>query len=117
MKPATENIFSISNDSQFKHKTLEIFHYQANECEVYNRYINKLKINIDKVSGIDQIPFLPIEFFKTHTILSSTKNTENVLLSDIGIVIVFSNTNIVLYARGGDITACTRSGNITLYER
>ncbi len=77
MKPATENIFSISNDSQFKHKTLEIFHYQANECEVYNRYINTLKINIDKVSGIDQIPFLPIEFFKTHTILSSTKNTNS----------------------------------------
>ncbi|MEI6487315.1 MAG: acyl transferase [Bacteroidota bacterium] len=105
MKPATENIFSISNDSQFKHKTLEIFHYQAKDCEVYNRYINTLKIDIDKVSEIDQIPFLPIEFFKTHTILSSTKN---------------SNSELVTFTSSGtthDNPSCHYVKEVSIYEK
>lgn len=52
---------------------MAIFKYQATENEVYRRYIQSLKINIDTVTELEQIPFLPIEFFKTHKIITNYK--------------------------------------------
>ncbi|PWS26671.1 acyl transferase [Pedobacter yonginense] len=76
-----EAIFSIDNDEQFKRLALEIFKFQAAHCAVYKEYIHHLHINIEAVSEIEQIPFLPIGFFKSHTILSSTKPVEVVFSS------------------------------------
>ncbi len=47
---------------------MHIFNYQAKENNVYKQYINALKIDIGNVKEIKEIPFLPIEFFKTHII-------------------------------------------------
>lgn len=52
---------------------LAVFKYQAVENEVYKSYINALKINVDEIVELEQIPFLPIEFFKTHQIIISPK--------------------------------------------
>jgi len=77
----TEAIFSINNEEQFKRLALEIFKFQAVHCAVYKEYIHHLHTNIEAVSEIEQIPFLPISFFKSHTILSSTNPVEVVFSS------------------------------------
>jgi len=69
-------IFSISNDRQFVTAALEVFQYQAKNCRVYRDFIGGLRVDPQGVSTIEQIPFLPIEFFKSHNVLSSAKDAE-----------------------------------------
>lgn len=66
-----QRVFSINNDQQFSETALQIFRHQAQNCTVYRDFIKGLKIDPDTVTAIDQIPFLPIEFFKSHRVLSS----------------------------------------------
>ncbi len=74
-------IFSISTDDEFNSLALDLFHYQADECEVYKTYLNHLKVTPSCVKYITDIPFLPIEFFKRFEIISGTKKPTHVFLS------------------------------------
>jgi len=65
-------IFSITNDKEFAAAALRVFQHQAGHCRVYHEFISGLKINPANISSVDQIPFLPIEFFKTHQVISTT---------------------------------------------
>lgn len=71
-----EKIFRISNEPDFISCALEVFRYQARECEVYSRFIRNLQINPAAVSRIEDIPFLPISFFKTHPVTCGTFSPE-----------------------------------------
>jgi phenylacetate-coenzyme A ligase PaaK-like adenylate-forming protein len=59
-----------SDDLDFGKTTLAIFQFQAKENPVYKNYIEQLKINPFEIRSIFQIPFLPIQFFKTHHIVT-----------------------------------------------
>ena len=61
------SIFDIKNTTEFEEKALAIFHYQLEHNEVYGRYC-KLLGKTDPQS-INEIPFLPISFFKSHRVL------------------------------------------------
>ncbi len=74
MKPSTDSIFNINNPSEFKQLALKVFKYQATENEIYKQYVNGLNINTDTITELEQIPFLPIEFFKTHRIISNIQH-------------------------------------------
>jgi phenylacetate-coenzyme A ligase PaaK-like adenylate-forming protein len=76
MKPDKQQVFSISNDDQFNDIALQVFQYQAKNCKVYADFISGLGLDPDTVSTVQKIPFLPIQFFKAHTILSSTDNVQ-----------------------------------------
>ncbi len=52
-------------------RIFDIFHYQYNYCPVYKQYVDLLGVSPFDVKKIEEIPFLPIKFFKTHTIISS----------------------------------------------
>jgi len=95
-----DNIFSIQNDEQFSQLALEIFKHQAANCTVYAEYILHLKINIDEVKDVTQIPFLPISFFKTHSVLSN-KNPIQIAFSSSGTTGMIQSshqvTNVKLY--------------------
>jgi len=95
-----DNIFSIQNDEQFSQLALEIFKHQAANCAVYAEYIHHLKINIDEVKEVTQIPFLPIIFFKTHSVLSS-KNPIQIAFRSSGTTGMIQSshqvTNVKLY--------------------
>ena len=65
-----DEIFNIENEEQFNELALRIFQYQAENNEVYKEYLFHLGTNISKVDSIYKIPFLPIEFFKTHQIIT-----------------------------------------------
>ncbi|MFY7786258.1 MAG: acyl transferase [Thermoflexibacteraceae bacterium] len=56
---------------------LEVFRYQAQHNFVYHQYLNYLNCDIKKVQKTSQIPFLPIEFFKSHSVLIGNAATEN----------------------------------------
>lgn len=60
----------------FNALALKIFKLQAQNCNVYREYIFHLGIDADEISEITQIPFLPISFFKSHSVLSSTAPVE-----------------------------------------
>ena len=61
------------NNISFEEKALKVFRLQAEECLLYKHYLDLLKIDIDKINSIQKIPFLPIEFFKSNTILTKDK--------------------------------------------
>jgi hypothetical protein len=65
-----DSIFKINSPSEFRQATLAVFSYQALENEIYAHYLSGLGIIPQNVSEIEEIPFLPIEFFKTHKIIS-----------------------------------------------
>ncbi|MDF7810978.1 acyl transferase [Hymenobacter sp. YC55] len=47
---------------------LRLFRYQAKHCPPYRAYLDALGCNADAIEQITDIPFLPIEFFKTHDV-------------------------------------------------
>jgi len=54
--------------ADFEALALEMFQFQYANNTVYRQYCDILKTNMDKVTAIEKIPFLPISFFKTHNI-------------------------------------------------
>jgi len=75
-KPQQQQIFSIKTEQQFTNAALQVFQYQGQHCAVYKQFINGLNIDATRVTQLTDIPFLPIEFFKNHEVLSSTDATE-----------------------------------------
>lgn len=65
------NLHFNSTDDEFNAICLDVFQYQIQHNLVYKQYITNLKTDINKVSHYHQIPFLPIEFFKTQCVVSS----------------------------------------------
>ena len=53
----------------FEDKVFEILKFQFQHCHIYKEYVNIVGSDIGKVNRIEDIPFLPISFFKTHTVL------------------------------------------------
>jgi phenylacetate-coenzyme A ligase PaaK-like adenylate-forming protein len=75
-KPQLQHIFSVNNSAQFTDTALQVFKYQARNCAVYQHFISSLNTDIEAVSKLADIPFLPIEFFKNHDVVSSTAAPE-----------------------------------------
>lgn len=69
-------IFSIANEAEFEQLALDIYDFQLENCKVYRDYLALL--NFPKPTCIEEIPFLPISFFRTHQV-----NTENKRFSKI----------------------------------
>jgi hypothetical protein len=76
-----KNIFNISNRVDFEKVSIEIFKFQATHNLVYSSFLSYLNVGINSVKNIYQIPFLPIQFFKSHKIISSPKEIEQTFLS------------------------------------
>lgn len=64
-----ETLFKIDGADTFNAMALEIFRFQYENNVVYREFTDHLKINPLKVSFVEEIPFLPVEFFKTHQVL------------------------------------------------
>jgi phenylacetate-coenzyme A ligase PaaK-like adenylate-forming protein len=67
----SSELFDIANDNDFKRKCLDVFRHQAEFNSVYREFIDLLGRSPSDICEIEDIPFLPIEFFKTRSILSS----------------------------------------------
>jgi phenylacetate-coenzyme A ligase PaaK-like adenylate-forming protein len=65
------DIFTIPSKKQFEKIALKVFRYQYENNSVYHDFCNLLKVNASQVKTITQIPFLPIQFFKSHSVVSN----------------------------------------------
>lgn len=74
-------IFEISTPHHFEQVALEVFRFQAAQCAPYGKYIDLLGVDPLAVSGIEEIPFLPISLFRTHDIYTQTVAPEVVFTS------------------------------------
>jgi phenylacetate-coenzyme A ligase PaaK-like adenylate-forming protein len=78
---STHDIFTISNQKQFDKIALKVFRFQYENNLVYREFCDFLKTDVQKVKSIEQIPFLPIQFFKSHSVISSTNPIETTFTS------------------------------------
>jgi len=76
-----KEIFNIKDDRTFSAVALKVFQYQAVHTQVYKDYLATLGIDPVRISEPEQVPFLPIEFFRSHTVLAEGKKPEIVFKS------------------------------------
>ncbi len=65
------DIFSISSQKQFEKIALKTFRFQYENNSVYREFCDFLKTDVQRVKSLEQIPFLPIQFFKSHMVVSN----------------------------------------------
>ncbi len=61
-------VFNIAGEEQFAETALALFRLQTEHNPVYHRYLSLLGIDPDRVEGVEEIPFLPVSFFKKHKV-------------------------------------------------
>lgn len=98
----SEKIFSISSDAEFAAAALELFRCQAEQCPPYSEYISLLGVNPAEVNRVEDIPFMPIEFFKWRDVYCGEGKPEKVFTS--------SNT-------GGTVASRHMMQSLALYEQ
>ena len=76
------NLLAIKSDADFDRITLEVFHYQLKNCSIYRDYVHLL--NRQNAKSLEEIPFLPIEFFKTNEIYCGQKSDKDILFLSSG---------------------------------
>tara|TARA_R110000850_G_scaffold201744_1_gene327716 strand:- start:169119 stop:170099 length:981 start_codon:yes stop_codon:yes gene_type:complete len=67
------DIFTIASKKEFEKIALKVFRFQFDNNLVYQEFCTLLKKNKENVKSLTEIPFLPIQFFKSHDVLSSTE--------------------------------------------
>ena len=75
-KKYLQKIFQISNENEFNKYALEAFNYQFKNNIVYKQYINLMGFNYNLIKHYIDIPFMPIELFKTKKIIAGLKKPE-----------------------------------------
>ena len=76
-----QDIFTISSKKQFEKIALKVFRFQYENNLVYQEFCDFLNTDVQKVKSLEQIPFLPIQFFKSHDVVSSTDAIQDVFAS------------------------------------
>jgi len=74
-------IFNIKTPAEFEALALDIFKFQFKNNRVYRSFCDLLYKHPSDVKTITEIPFLPIQFFKTKTILSSKDDVQTTFTS------------------------------------
>lgn len=96
-----EDIFSIDSPIQFEEVALRIFKYQAEHVPVYAEFVKHLGIMPSHVERLEDVPFLPIEFYKSHVVAVPMDHDPT----------IFSSSGTT-----GSITSKHHVKNISLYE-
>lgn len=75
------SIFSIQNDTDFEREALKAFLYQFENNTTYRSFCDLLYKHPSEINHSRDIPFLPIQFFKTHSILTEGKTASTTFTS------------------------------------
>lgn len=81
IKQLKKRLFNLSTKAEFEDLALEVFRFQYNQVELYRTFCQALKVSPDQVTCIQEIPFLPIQFFKSHQIIKKESTAELVFTS------------------------------------
>lgn len=71
----------LADPLRFDSLALDLFRFQYSNNPVYNQYVKALKIVGDQVRTVQDIPFLPIQFFKSHAVRTTAFEPEAVFES------------------------------------
>lgn len=76
-----DKLFEISSDEEFSLLALKIFQHQYSHVKIYRDYCDRLKIDPSDIQDISLIPFLPIQFFKSHKVIIENSMPEIIFSS------------------------------------
>ncbi|MBR2428470.1 MAG: acyltransferase [Alistipes sp.] len=76
-----DDILSIDNDAAFERAALELFRHQARHTAPYSEYLSLIGVDVKTVTRLDEIPFMPIEFFKSRDVYCGESAPEIVFTS------------------------------------
>ena len=114
----SEDIFTISSQKQFEKIALKIFRFQYENNLVYKEFCCFLKVDNQAVKSLEQIPFLPIQFFKNHDVVSNKDAVQQIFTSSGTTGMTTSKhliTNISLYEQSYRNAFSEFYGNIEDY--
>lgn len=77
----THSIFNIKTQSEFEDLALQIFKFQFENNRVYRSFCDLLYKHPSEVKTLKDIPFLPIQFFKTREVISSKEAIKTTFIS------------------------------------
>ncbi len=97
-----KEIFNTATSEDFERIALKVFRFQYENVSVYRLFCNHLNTNVSEVKNIENIPFLPIQFFKNHKIVANNLEEETIFTS--------SGTT-------GSITSKHYISNLKIYEK
>jgi phenylacetate-coenzyme A ligase PaaK-like adenylate-forming protein len=64
------SIFNLQSPFEFNEIAVSLFRYQYRNNKIYSSFVDALGITEGQVYHPEQIPFLPVSFFKTHKIVT-----------------------------------------------
>ncbi len=76
-----DRISNIESEAEFRKVALEIFKHQAERNIVYSEFVRSLHIDPNGVGEIENIPFLPVEIFKSKTVVTGDETHEHIFTS------------------------------------
>lgn len=76
-----DRIFNIKDQDTLRATVLEIFRYQTASNKIYREFLAGIHVIPDEVIRIEDIPFLPTEFFKFHKIISGNHSPHKIFES------------------------------------
>lgn len=76
-----DKIFTHHTEDSFRELALEIFRYQYQHVAPYGQFCRLIGKDITQVNRLDQIPFIPIEFFKEFAICDDPVSTRAIFSS------------------------------------
>jgi phenylacetate-coenzyme A ligase PaaK-like adenylate-forming protein len=76
-----EKIFKINNQKDFLGEAIDIFNYQFAHNAVYQEFIKSLGKDSSEINSLNSLPFLPVEFFRNHKILTGSSPVQSIFES------------------------------------
>lgn len=76
-----KDFFEIKTEYDFNQQCLETYQFQSQHCKIYRDYIRILGKEKAVIEHYTEIPFLPIEFFKTQQVITGGMEAEMVFSS------------------------------------
>ena len=76
-----ENRLTQINENNFDEIAWRVFHLQSENNEIYRKYLDLIKVNPFHLQRLEQIPFLPISFFKDYEIKTGAWLTQQIYKS------------------------------------
>jgi phenylacetate-coenzyme A ligase PaaK-like adenylate-forming protein len=74
-------IFNIQNTHEFTEVALIVFKHQFKNNKVYRSFCDLLYIHPSNITTIEEIPFLPVQFFKSREVISSLDEVQEIFTS------------------------------------
>jgi phenylacetate-coenzyme A ligase PaaK-like adenylate-forming protein len=65
-----KNLFSVTGNT-FAAAAMELFRFQAKNCSIYREFLSHLNIKPESIQSPEEVPFLPVEMFRHHKIITA----------------------------------------------